>query len=708
MIDEKETPVEATETTEAAVSATSEVVSEETSVTPSPEAPVEPDASEPLADAPDVPAEVSAEVVADSAEEHAALPVDSPSAEVEPVAESLSEPTASVGVAEGGVSDVEPGLGSGGGAEVDAGGEVSEGGDASASAEAVAAEAVVAEPVKTEPVVVAQVVSEPVVAEPVVAEPVAAEQVVAAGSEAGGLADGAGEVVAQEVAGHGDSSQSAAEPLAADAGGEALAESPSEPAGSTQGVVGSGPRGAGVSDEDLFAAAMASLAAEEASASTGGPSGLTKGERIEAKVIQVENDRVFVDLGTKAEGIVPLNELTSENVSSAIGVVQPGDTFEVIVLRTHSAEGNAVVSKRRADFDVQWQKIIDSFEAGEVFQANVIDRVKGGLVVDIGVRGFVPATHVGSGKLRNIEKYVGQVLPVKIIEVDKERRKVVLSNKAAEDERRGEVKDRIFQDTKPGDVLEGTVRRLTDYGAFVDLGGIDGLLHISEMSWVRIDHPKEVLREGDDIKVMVLRLDEGGGRISLGLRQVLPDPWNLIRENYQLGQRIKVTVSRMVQSGAFVKLPEGAEAFLPLSEVSEKRLKRPQDELEDGQEIEPMIIDLRPDERRMVLSLRENASPGQYRYDPSMGQRGFGAGRDQGGGQGRDQGGMGVRRRPAGGPGGKRRESDYDAAPAQRAPTGGATIGERLGLLKGLMRPDAGGTSEPAAEKAPDEGAPGE
>jgi 4-hydroxy-3-methylbut-2-enyl diphosphate reductase len=448
-------------------------------------------------------------------------------------------------------------------------------------------------------------------------------------------------------------------------------------------------------DEMLFEAAMASLSSEETGRETGVGS-LTKGERIEAKVIQVENDRVFVDLGTKAEGVVPLKELTNDNVDSAIGLVKPGDTFEVIVLRTHSAEGNPVVSKKRADFDQQWQGILDRFESGEVFEANVIDRVKGGLVVDIGVRGFVPATHVGSGKLRNIEKYVGQVIGVKIIEVDRERKKVVLSNRAAEEERRDGIKDKLFEDAKPGDILEGVVRRLTDYGAFIDLGGIDGLLHISEMSWVRIDHPKEVLKEGDEIKVMVLRLDSGNGRISLGLRQVLPDPWNLIRENYKLGQKIKVTVGRMVQSGAFVRLPEGAEAFLPLSEVSDKRLKKPQDELEENQEIEPMIIDLRPDERRMVLSLRENAQPGGFRdfgaYNAAnRGQGGPGGGRDGG----RDGGGM--KRRGPGGGGDRRRQGsqEFDQAPAQRTPTGGATIGERLGLLKGLMRPeDSGDKSE--------------
>ncbi len=454
-------------------------------------------------------------------------------------------------------------------------------------------------------------------------------------------------------------------------------------------------------DEMLFEAALADMGSDEPGRETGSAGALAKGERIEATVIQVEKDRVFVDLGTKAEGVVPLSELTDENVESAVGLFNIGDKFDVIVLRSSGGEGNPIVSKRRADFDQAWHKIIEAFEEGRMFDAQVVDRVKGGLVVDIGVRGFVPATHVGSGKLRNIEKYVGQTLPVKIIEIDRERRKVVLSNRAAESERREEAKTDIFGKVNPGDILEGTVRRLTDYGAFVDLGGIDGLLHISEMSWIRIDHPKEVIAEGDDIKVMVLRLDEGNGRVSLGLRQVLPDPWNLIRENYKLGQKLNVKVSRMVQSGAFVRLPEGAEAFLPLSEISNKRLKKPQDELEEGQDIEPIILDLRPDERRMVLSMREGAVPGQApqygRYDDAS--RGQGAGR---GGGGRPGGGGGGGR--PGGPPRRRPDGEFEQAqPTRTAPTGGATIGERLGMLKGILKSDGEAPAEQAAPESVEE-----
>lgn len=528
-----------------------------------------------------------------------------------------------------------------------------------------------ATPVEATAVEEAAVVAEEVVAEVAPSEPETAETT---------------PVVEAEAAAPVETAEVVAEAPVAEAEAPVVVETPVVEAVAVEAEVVAEPAKVDASgktaDELLFEQAMADLGGDDQEVG----SRLTKGERIEAKVIQVENDRVFVDLGTKAEGIIPIAELANERLETAIGHVQPGDTFQVIVLKTNSAEGNAVVSKRKADFDVIWQRILDSFESGEIFQANVIDRVKGGLVVDIGVRGFVPATHVGSGKLRNIEKYVGQVLAVKIIEVDKERKKVVLSNKSAEDERRDEARGELFDKTKPGEVLEGTVRRITDYGAFIDLGGVDGLLHISEMSWMRIDHPKEVLKEGEDIKVMVLRLDESGGRISLGLRQVLPDPWNLIKENYKQGDKITVKIGRMVQAGAFVRLPEGAEAFLPVGEINDERVGKPSDVLEEGQDAEVTIIDLRPDERRMVLSMRSNPTIGGYRMDPSVGaqmRQGGGGHGGHGGGQGQGQGQGGKRRG-----GTKFRQPAEDTAPSQRVATGGATIGERLGLLKGLVKQD--------------------
>jgi len=274
-------------------------------------------------------------------------------------------------------------------------------------------------------------------------------------------------------------------------------------------------------------------------------------------------------------------------------------------------------------------------------------------------------------------------LQLKVIEIDRERKKVVLSNRQAEEERRASAKENIFTAVKPGDALDGTVRRLTDYGAFVDLGGVDGLLHISEMSWARINHPKEMFKEGQKIKVMVLRLDANAGKISLGHRQVLPDPWNLIKQNYTVGQKLNITIGRIVQSGAFIKLPEGAEAFMPVSEMSFRRIKRPQDVVEENQEVEAQIIDLRPDERRMVLSMRALGGGGELRPGADRTASPAPSYEDD-----RMKGSMDRSGKKKGKKRGRGRDDfeDFDEVGGRRGfATGGATIGERLGMLKGFL-----------------------
>ena len=470
------------------------------------------------------------------------------------------------------------------------------------------------------------------------------------------------------------------EPIPA-AAPEPAAEAPSGSEEPVESHLDAAPQNA--TDLDLFESYMSAMDRGEdpEAAIDSGYKRLQKGDRIEATIIQVDKDKVFVDLGTKAEGIIPLGELSEENLDTAKGLFNVGDKVTVVVIRPEGAEGNPIVSKKRADFEEAWDHIEESFRSQQMITAQVVDRVKGGLVVDIGVRGFVPATHVGSGKLRNIEKFVGQPLQLKVIEIDRDRKKVVLSNRQAEEERRQSAKDEIFKTVRSGDILEGSVRRLTDYGAFIDLGGVDGLLHISEMSWARINHPKEMFREGQKIKVMVLRLDEKAGKISLGHRQVLPDPWNLIKQNYRIGSNLKITIGRIVQSGAFIKLPEGAEAFMPVSEMSFRRIKRPQDVVEEGQQVDAQIIDLRPEERRMVLSMKAIGGGGELRSGggsdapPSYDDGPRGGGKDRG----KKGGKKGSR-------GGRDFDDDFEESIGRRGfATGGATIGERLGALKGFF-----------------------
>jgi ribosomal protein S1 len=332
---------------------------------------------------------------------------------------------------------------------------------------------------------------------------------------------------------------------------------------------------------------------------------LQEGDVISGTVMRVDREGVLVDVGAKSEGIIRMHELSREPNVNPESVVKVGDRIKVYVLEPENQDGNPILSKKRADFEQAWERVQQAKDSGETLIAMVTDRVKGGLVVDLGIRGFVPASHVGNGSLKtNLDKYVGQSIPLKVIEVDKERRKVVLSNKQAADEERKAKSEETKQSLAPGQIRHGTVRRLTNYGAFIDLGGIDGLLHISEMSWTRINDPKEVLREGQELDVIVLKMDLGQNRVSLGLRQILPDPWSEIAGRYKEGDIIKGTVTRLVPFGAFVQVEGGVEGIIPNAELPRNRGGKGNAGIAQGEEVEVKVIGLRPDERKMTLSIR--------------------------------------------------------------------------------------------------------
>jgi 4-hydroxy-3-methylbut-2-enyl diphosphate reductase len=332
---------------------------------------------------------------------------------------------------------------------------------------------------------------------------------------------------------------------------------------------------------------------------------LTEGDVVNGVVVHIDREGVLVDVGTKSEGLIRPHELTIKPVQSLEDVVSVGDRIDVMVIQSENEDGNIVLSKKRADFEKTWERVQGAINAGKIITAMVTDRVKGGLVVDLGIRGFVPASHVGSGNVKNLDRYVGQSLPLKVLEVDRERRKVVLSHRLAVEEEREKQRAETVSALKEGEVREGIVRRITDYGAFVDLGGIDGLLHISEISWTRINHPSEVLKVGQKTNVMILKLNLENDRISLGLRQILPDPWAEITSQYTVGSIVGGKVSRLVPFGAFVQLAEGIEAIIPNAELAHKRVKRPEDAVSVGDQVEVKIIDIRPEERRMTLSIRQ-------------------------------------------------------------------------------------------------------
>jgi small subunit ribosomal protein S1 len=321
---------------------------------------------------------------------------------------------------------------------------------------------------------------------------------------------------------------------------------------------------------------------------------------------------VLVDVGTKSEGLIPPHEMSREFNIQGDGGIKVGDTIDVFVLSTDDEDGQLVLSKRRAAFEKAWDQIIEAHQQQTTIMAAVSDRVKGGLVVDLGIRGFVPASHVGTGKVRNLEKYIGEILPLKVIEVDRDRRKVVLSHKLATEEERAAQREETLATLAEGQVREGVVRRITDYGAFVDIGGVDGLLHISEMAWTRIKHPSDVLKVGDELQVMVLKTNLEQGRISLGLRQILPDPWTEARDKYQQGQVVHGSVTRLVPFGAFVQLDGGIEGIVPNQELTSRRINKPEEVVQVGDQVEVKIVELRPEERRMTLSIRQALEEKEY------------------------------------------------------------------------------------------------
>ncbi len=383
---------------------------------------------------------------------------------------------------------------------------------------------------------------------------------------------------------------------------------------------------------DEFAQAVQAMSAEDLERAT---RTVRKGQLVRGIVVHVDDNGVLVDIGTKSEGVIPLNELARQPNQPPQEVVEVGQEIDVVVLKPETEEGQIILSKKRADYEVAWTRLEEARDTNQTIEGVVTERVKGGLMVDVGVRGFVPASHVGTGRTplpdSALEKYVGQTVPLKVLEVDRRDRKVVLSNRQAEMERREQERREAFSRIQEGQVVEGKVRRIVDYGAFVDVGGIDGLLHISEMSWKRIRHPSDVLREGQHVRVQVLRVDPATRKISLGMKQLIPDPWLEVESHYQVGQVVTGTVARLAPFGAIVDLPGDLEATIPLSEISTRRVRSAGEVLQVGQQVEALVVQINPAEHRMVLSLRrlqrqrEEQEHQQLmdRYSSSTGSRGF-------------------------------------------------------------------------------------
>ncbi len=329
---------------------------------------------------------------------------------------------------------------------------------------------------------------------------------------------------------------------------------------------------------------------------------LTRGQIVEGLVVHIDGQGALVDVGTKSEGHIPMAELSGGQEGKPVEV---GDRVAVYVVRPEGEDGNPLLSKKRADYELMWHRITKAHEQGEVLSAMVTDRVKGGLVVDLGLRGFLPASHVRTRNVHALDRFVGQSVKVKIIEIDRGRKRVVVSQKQAIEDARRRRRERTLASIEEMKIYHGTVRRVTDYGAFVDLGGVDGLLHITEMSWTRINHPSDVVKVGGKIDVMVLRYDRERGRVSLGLKQILPDPWSEAESHFRVGDVVAGTVTRVVPFGAFVRLEGGIEGVVPNSELPGGRNQRARDVFSAGDSVQAKIINLRPQERRLTLSARQ-------------------------------------------------------------------------------------------------------
>lgn len=328
------------------------------------------------------------------------------------------------------------------------------------------------------------------------------------------------------------------------------------------------------------------------------------GDIITGRIMQVRQDGVLVDIGGKAEGFIPAIEWGG----NLLGEAKVGEDVEVYVLRPESkaeeTEGMVLLSKRRADYEKAWKRVQESFEQGEILQAMVKDRIKGGLVVDLGVDGFVPASQVAIPKGWRLESFIGRTIKVKILEIDRERRRVLCSNKVALKQDRERRRQELLSHFHEGLIVDGIVRRLTDFGAFVDLGGVDGLLHVSEMGWTRVNHPSEVVKEGQRLQVVIIGFDPEGPRISLSLKPLLPDPWRTVEQDYPVGITVKGVVTRIVPFGVFVRLPTGIEGVIPNNELSGRRGARAEDVVSISQEVEARVTQVNVQQRRILLSLR--------------------------------------------------------------------------------------------------------
>lgn len=354
----------------------------------------------------------------------------------------------------------------------------------------------------------------------------------------------------------------------------------------------------GFEGEEDFAAMF------EASLKEGGRTGLVKeGEVIKGTVVRVTGEFAIVDIGYKSEGQVAISEFTSPKGEVT---VKPGDTVQVFLESRENDTGMVVLSKEKADKMRIWDEISAAVKDDQIIKGIITGRVKGGLQVDIGVKAFLPGSQVDIRPVRNLDQYLAKEFEFKVIKFNQKRGNIVLSRRVLLEKQREEQKKETLKNLKEGAIMKGQVKNLTDYGAFIDLGGIDGLLHITDMSWGRVGHPSEMFNVGDEVKVVVLKFDPAQERVSLGLKQIQEDPWHRADEKYPVGTRVKGKVVSLTDYGAFIELEQGVEGLVHVSEMTwNKRVKHPSKLLEVGQEVEAVVLDIDPKAKRIALGMKQ-------------------------------------------------------------------------------------------------------
>lgn len=332
------------------------------------------------------------------------------------------------------------------------------------------------------------------------------------------------------------------------------------------------------------------------------------GDMVEGEVISVKDSEVLVNIGYMTDGIIKREEISNEQVNLK-EILNIGDKIKVYVVKVNDGEGNVVLSKKKADELLVWDELVDALKNNRNFEVKVSEIVRGGAVAYIkGIRGFIPASHISASFVKDLNKFIDKNLVVRVIELDKQKKKVVLSRKEVEKAEIEVKRANVWASLKKGEKRKGVVSRLAKFGAFVDLGGVDGLIHNSDLSWKRVNHPSEVVAEGDKVEVYVLDFDKEKGKISLGLKNVEEDPWNNIKKRYKVDEVIEGTVVRLLDFGAFVELEAGVEGLVHITQITDENITKPSQVLATSNRVKVKILDIKEEEKRISLSIKEAAN----------------------------------------------------------------------------------------------------